>query len=98
MGLVIFKVLSYNNLSLRVESLTFLGVDLKDLENLSIKPNYLFELSENDLKKALSLLGKPFMKDEPLWKEQVRQLVCISPGLPEIYLKTVKISHTRALL
>ena len=47
-------------------------MNIKDLEKLSIKPEQLSKLSENDRNKAINLLSKDFIKEkEPELKDQV---------------------------
>lgn len=68
----LFKSSLHDKSNLIIPNLQFIGLNIKDLEKLSIKQTNLIKLTQNDRLKANCLLKKEFIKQEIELKEQVK--------------------------
>ncbi|XP_062507058.1 meiotic recombination protein SPO11-like isoform X2 [Corticium candelabrum] len=100
--LTVFKFgsmsLAYNSHDLTCPCLKWIGVLPSDLARLSIPDDCLMDLAQRDQQRLVLLLQRPFMKAEPMWKEEVEVMVargkkaeiqCFSASFSQSYLVDV---------
>jgi DNA topoisomerase VI subunit A len=67
--------MAYDSENLTTPNIYWLGVRPSDVGNYHIPPSCIKSLSQRELKSVKSLITKPFMKNRPVWQEELDRML-----------------------